>query len=319
MTLAAAMQSIERQFGKGSVMFLGDPSAIVPVEVVPTGALTLDIALGVGGCPRGRIVEVYGPESAGKTTLTLHILAEAQKMGLKVAFIDAEHALDPEYAKALGANPDEFVLSQPDYGEQALNIAHELVKSEEIGVVVVDSVAALTPKAELDGEMGAVTVGAQARMMSQAMRKLAADVNRTKTLLIFTNQLREKVGIVYGSPEVTPGGRALKFYASQRLDVRRQSAGSDLDHNLVKVKVVKNKVAPPYREAFFDIEFGRGISQSGCVVDLALQRGIITKSGMWFTVPGVPKPVQGRANTKLLLDSEPALLDSLYRQFVEAK
>jgi recombination protein RecA len=308
MTLAAAMQSIERQFGKGSVMFLGDPSAIVPVEVVPTGALTLDIALGVGGCPRGRIVEVYGPESAGKTTLTLHILAEAQKMGLKVAFIDAEHALDPEYAKALGANPDEFVLS----------IAHELVKSEEIGVVVVDSVAALTPKAELDGEMGAVTVGAQARMMSQAMRKLAADVNRTKTLLIFTNQLREKVGIVYGSPEVTPGGRALKFYASQRLDVRRQSAGSDLDHNLVKVKVVKNKVAPPYREAFFDIEFGKGISQSGCVADLALQRGLITKSGMWFTVPGVPKPVQGRANTKLLLDSEPALLDSLYRQLVEA-
>lgn len=318
MTLASAMQSIERQFGKGSVFLLGDESAFVPVEVVPTGALTLDIALGVGGCPRGRIVEIFGPESAGKTTLTLHICAEAQKMGLKVAFVDAEHALDPAYAKALGANPDEFVISQPDYGEQALNIAHELVKSGDVGVVVVDSVAALTPKAELDGEIGQQSVGLQSRMMSQAMRKMAADVNRTQTLLIFTNQIRERVGVLYGSPETQPGGRALKFYASQRLDVRRQSAGSDGDHNNVKVKVVKNKVAAPFREAFFDIEFGKGISQSGCVVDLAVERGLITKSGQWFTVPGVPKPVQGRANTKLLLDSEPALLDSLYRKLMEA-
>lgn len=318
MTLAKAMQDIERQFGKGSVFLLGDPSAIVPVEVIPTGALTLDLALGVGGCPRGRIVEVYGPESAGKTTLTLHICAEAQKMGIKVAFVDAEHALDPIYAKALGADPDEFVIAQPDYGEQALNIAHELIKSGEIGVCVVDSVAALTPKAELDGEIGQQSVGLQSRMMSQAMRKMAADVSRTKTLLIFTNQIREKVGVIYGSPETQPGGRALKFYASQRLDVRRQSAGSDENHNLVKVKVVKNKVAAPFREAFFDIEFGKGISQSGCVVDLAVERGLIEKSGMWFTVPGVPKAVQGRANTKLLLDSEPALLDSLYRKLMEA-
>lgn len=317
MTLASAMLSIERQFGKGSVFLLGDEAATVPVEVIPTGALTLDIALGVGGCPRGRIVEVFGPESAGKTTLTLHICAEAQKMGLKVAFVDAEHALDPAYAKALGANPDEFVISQPDYGEQALNIAHELVKSGDVGVVVVDSVAALTPKAELDGEIGQQSVGLQSRMMSQAMRKMAADVNRTKTLLVFTNQIREKVGVMYGSPETQPGGRALKFYASQRLDVRRQSAGSDGDHNYVKVTVKKNKVAAPFREAFFDIEFGKGISQSGCVVDLAVERGLIEKSGMWFTVPGVPKAVQGRANTKLLLDSEPALLDSLYRKLME--
>jgi recombination protein RecA len=318
MTLATAMQSIERQFGKGSVFLLGDPSAIVPVEVVPTGALTLDLALGVGGCPRGRIVEVYGPESAGKTTLTLHICAEAQKMGLKVAFVDAEHALDPIYAKAIGADPDQFVISQPDYGEQALNIAHELVKSGEIGVVVVDSVAALVPKAELDGEIGAVNVGGLARMMSQTMRKLAADVNRTQTLLLFTNQIREKIGVMFGSPETTPGGRALPYYASQRLDVRRQSAGSDENHNLVKVTVKKNKVAAPFREALFDIEFGKGISQSGCVVDLAVERGLIEKSGMWFTVPGVPKAVQGRANTKLLLDSEPALLDSLYRKVMDA-
>jgi recombination protein RecA len=317
MTLSKAMQDIERQFGKGSVFLLGDPSAIVPVEVVPTGALTLDLALGVGGCPRGRIVEVFGPESAGKTTLVLHLCAEAQKMGLKVAFVDAEHALDPIYAKAIGADPDQFIISQPDYGEQALNIAHELIKSGEVGVVAVDSVAALTPKAELDGEIGQASVGLQSRMMSQAMRKMAADVNRTKTLLIFTNQIREKVGVIYGSPETQPGGRALKFYASQRLDVRRQSAGSDENHNLVKVKVVKNKVAAPFREAFFDIEFGKGISQSGCVVDVALDRGLITKSGMWFTVPGVPKAVQGRANTKLLLDSEPALLDSLYRKLME--
>lgn len=318
MTLAKAMQDIEREFGKGSVLLLGDPAALVPVEVVPTGALTLDLALGVGGCPRGRIVEVFGPESAGKTTLTLHICAEAQKMGLKVAFVDAEHALDPAYARALGANPDEFVIAQPDYGEQALNIAHSLIKSGEIGVCVVDSVAALVPKAELDGEIGAVNVGGLARMMSQTMRKIAADVSRTNTLLIFTNQIREKIGVMFGSPETTPGGRALPYYASQRLDVRRQAAGSDENHNLVKVTVKKNKVGPPFREAFFDIEFGKGISQSGCVVDLAVERGLIEKSGMWFTIPGVPKAQQGRANTKLLLDSEPALLDSLYRKLMEA-
>lgn len=322
MSLADAMRDIERQFGKGSVLMLGDPSAIVPVEVIPTGALTLDIALGVRGMPRGRIVELYGPESSGKTTLTLHVLAEAQQMGLKVAFIDAEHALDPIYAKALGADPDSFILSQPDYGEQALNIAHTLVKSGDVGVVVVDSVAALTPKAELDGEMGQQTMGLQARMMSQAMRKLAADVNRTKTLMIFTNQIREKIGVMFGSPETTPGGRALRFYASQRLDIRRiETVGptGEQTHNRVKVTVKKNKVAPPFRIAEFDIEFGKGISQSGCVLDLALERGIITKSGPgWFTIPGVPKAVQGRPNAKMLLDSEPALLSSLYTKLMEA-
>jgi recombination protein RecA len=314
------MQDIERQFGKGSVFMLGDET-IVPVEVVPTGALTLDVALGVGGCPRGRIVEIFGPESSGKTTLTLHLVSQAQKMGLAAAFVDAEHSLDPIYAGAIGCDVDSLLVSQPDYGEQALEIADTLVKSGDVGVVVVDSVAALTPKAELDGEMGQQSVGAQARMMSQAMRKLAANVSRTKTLMVFTNQLREKVGVMYGSPEVTPGGRALKFYASQRLDVRRMSsegpAGAQT-HNRVKVKVVKNKVAAPFRVAEFDIEFGKGISQSGCVVDAALDRGLITKSGMWFTVPGVPKPVQGRANTKVLLESEPALLDSLYRKLMEA-
>jgi len=320
MSLAVAIQDIERQFGKGSVMLLGDPSATLPVEVIPSGAITLDLALGVGGLPRGRIVEVFGPESSGKTTLTLHILAEAQKMGLKVAFIDAEHALDPIYAKAIGANPDEFVFSQPDYGEQALNIASTLISSGELGVVAIDSVAALTPKAELDGEMGQQTIGLQARMMSQAMRKLAAKVNQTKTLLIFTNQIRERVGVTWGSPEIQPGGRALKFYSSVRLDIRRAStegpAGAPT-HTRAKVTVKKNKVAAPFRIAEFDIEFGRGISTAGCVVDLALQRGLIAKSGGWFTIPGVPDAIQGRERVKTHLNSKPALLDSLYRQLME--
>lgn len=307
MTLASAMLSIERQFGKGSVFLLGDPSATVPVEVIPTGALTLDLALGVGGCPRGRIVEVFGPESAGKTTLTLHICAEAQKMGVKVAFVDAEHALDPIYAKALGADPDEFVIAQPDYGEQALNIAHELIKSGEIGVCVVDSVAALTPKAELDGEIGQQSVGLQSRMMSQAMRKMAADVSRTKTLLVMTNQLREKVGVIYGSPEVTPGGRALKFYASQRLDVRRASTEGptgEQTHNRIRVKVVKNKVAPPFRVAEFDLEFGKGISSAGCLLDVGVEQGLIKKNSSWFATADGEKMGQGRESAKAAITAE---------------
>lgn len=322
MTLASTMTAIDRQFGKGSVMTLGDPSTTVAVEAIPTGAITLDIALGVGGCPRGRIVEIFGPESSGKSTLTLHILAEAQKLGHKVAFIDAEHALDPIYAKAIGANPDEFVISQPDYGEQALEIADMLIQSGELAVVAIDSVAALTPKAELDGEMGQASVGAMPRMMSQAMRKLTAKVHKTNTLLIFTNQIREKIGVMFGSPETTPGGRALRFYSSQRLDVRRietvGEAGAKT-HNRVKVKVVKNKVAAPFREAEFDIIFGQGISRAGCVFDLALQHKIITKSGTWFDFESYGYgTIQGRPKAVELLQRDSDVMSSLYTKVTEA-
>jgi recombination protein RecA len=318
--LDAALRKIESDFGKGSIMRLGDPAAFVPVEAIPTGALTLDLALGVGGLPRGRIVEVYGPESSGKTTLVLHVIANAQARGLEVAFIDAEHALDPIYAKAIGCDPDRFLLSQPSYGEQALEIADDLVKSGEVGVVVVDSVAALTPRAELDGAMGDQTVGLQARMMSQAMRKLAGNANRTRTLVIFTNQIREKIGVMFGSPETQPGGRALKFYASQRLDVRRTGSvgkAGEQSANTVKVTAKKNKVAPPFRVAEFDIEFGTGISTSGCLIDLGVDHGLVQKSGAHLSYGG-ERIGHGREAAKAYLDGEGrAKRDELDRELRE--
>jgi len=305
---ASALQStlaqIEQQYGKGAVMRMGDEGARVHVEVIPTGALTLDLALGIGGVPRGRIVEIFGPESSGKTTLVYHIIAEAQRRGGTCAFIDAEHAMDPIYAKTIGVNIDDLLVSQPDYGEQALEIADMLVRSGAIDVVAIDSVAALTPKAELEGEMGEQTVGLQARMMSQAMRKLAGTLNRTNTLCIFTNQLREKVGVMFGSPETQPGGRALKFYASQRLDIRRVETvkeGAEAIGNKVRVKVVKNKLAPPFRQAEFEIEFGRGISSMGCLIDVGLEVGVLKKSGAFFSY-GDKRLGQGRANVKTFLE-----------------
>src|ERR1700748_3437484 len=305
--LAGALSQIEREFGKGSVMRMGDPGAQVRCSVIPTGALSLDLALGIGGVPRGRIVEVFGPESSGKTTLIYHVLAEAQKLGGVCAFIDAEHAMDPLYAQRIGVNIDELLVSQPDYGEQALEIADMLVRSGAVDVVAVDSVAALAPRAGLEGQMGDQSVGLQARMMSQAMRKLAGNLNRTKTLCVFTNQIREKVGVLFGSPETQPGGRALKFYASQRLDVRRIETlkdGTEAVGNRVRVKVVKNKVAAPFRQAEFDIEFGKGISTSGCLIDYGIEHNIITKSGSFFSY-GEERLGQGRGNAKAFLDEHP--------------
>jgi recombination protein RecA len=313
-----AMAKIDRSFGKGSIMRLGDPGAIVPIAAIPSGSLALDLAMGIGGYPRGRIVEVYGPESSGKTTLMLHALASAQAMGLTCAFIDAEHALDPRYAEAVGVCTDELLLSQPDYGEQALQIADDLVETGEVGVVVIDSVAALTPKAELDGEMGDQTVGLQARMMGQAMRKLAGKAQKTQTLLLFTNQIREKVGVMFGSPETTPGGRALRFYASQRLDVRRTGtvgAKGEQTHNSTKVTLKKNKVAPPFREALFDIDFGRGISSEGEMVDAGVAHGFVAKAGAWFYFdPTLGKDgprAQGRDAAKALLLEDRTLYHEL--------
>lgn len=285
MSLDKAIKDIEQMFGRGSIIELGDPSALVPVDVIPTGAPSLDEALGVGGLPRGRIVEIYGPEGSGKTTLLLHIIANAQKLGGRAAFIDAEHALDPIYARNLGVDVDSLLLSQPMWGEQALSIAEHLIRSGEMSVVVIDSVAALTPKAELDGEMGQQTVGAQARMMGQFMRKVAGYTNTTQTLLVLTNQIREKVGVMFGSPETTPGGRALRFYASVRLDVRRiETVGAvgEKTHNRTKVTVKKNRMAAPFRIAEFDIRFGEGIDVAGCWLDSALARGEVTKKGGWF-------------------------------------
>jgi recombination protein RecA len=302
--LKGALSQIEKQFGKGTVMRMGDPGARVACDAIPTGALALDLALGIGGVPRGRVVEIFGPESSGKTTLVYHILAEAQKLGGVCAFVDAEHAMDPLYAQEIGVNIDELLVSQPDYGEQALEIVDMLIRSGAVDMIAVDSVAALTPRAELEGQMGDQTVGLQARMMSQAMRKLAGTLNRTQTLCVFTNQIREKVGVMFGSPETQPGGRALKFYSSVRLDIRRIETlkdGTEAVGNRVKVKVVKNKVAAPFKQAEFDIEFGKGISTSGCLIDYGIEHNIITKSGSFFSY-GEERLGQGRGNAKAFLD-----------------
>jgi len=297
--LDLAMQAIDRQFGKGSVMKLGDERAKVTLDVVSTGSISLDIALGVGGVPRGRIIEIFGPESSGKTTLALHIIAQAQKRGGLAAFVDAEHALDASYAKKLGVDIDNLIVSQPDTGEQALEITETLVRSGALDVVVIDSVAALVPKAEIEGEMGDAQMGLQARLMSQAMRKLAGTISKTNVCTIFINQIREKIGVMFGSPETTTGGRALKFYASVRLDVRRVASiknGDEVTGNRTKVKVVKNKVAPPFREAEFDMMYGAGISTEGDLADMAINLGLIEKSGTWFTLNG--ERMQGRENLK---------------------
>ena len=310
--LEAALGQIEKQFGKGSVMKLGEYKTM-NVEAIPTGALSLDVALGIGGIPKGRIIEVFGPESSGKTTLALHMIAEAQKLGGEAAFIDAEHALDPVYAKHLGVNIDDLIVSQPDTGEQALEIAEALVRSGAIDIIVVDSVAALTPKAEIDGDMGDAHVGLQARLMSQALRKLAGVLNKSNTVIIFINQLREKVGIMFGNPETTPGGRALKFYSSVRLDIRRTEnlkQDGEAIGSKVKVKVVKNKVAPPFREAEFDIVYGKGISKSGNILDLAVNLDIVEKSGAWFSYSGT-RIGQGRENAKRYLEENPEIMNEI--------
>ena len=310
--LETAMAQIERDYGKGSIMRLGENTHIV-VEAIPTGSLALDIALGIGGVPRGRIIEIYGPESSGKTTLALHIIAEAQKRGGEVAFIDAEHALDPTYARALGVDIDSMLISQPDTGEQGLEICEALVRSGALDVVVVDSVAALTPRAEIEGDMGDAHVGLLARLMSQALRKLAGSISKTNCIVIFINQLREKVGVVYGNPEVTTGGRALKFYASVRMEVRRVEAiknGSEVVGNRTRVKIVKNKVAPPFREAEFEIMYGEGISRLGELVDLAVKLDIVQKSGSWFSM-GDNRLGQGRDAVKKYLQENPEIADRI--------
>ena len=307
--LEAAMSQIEKQFGKGSVMKLGEFKAM-EIEAIPTGALSLDMALGIGGVPRGRIIEVFGPESSGKTTLALHIVAEAQKMGGEAAFIDAEHALDPVYAKKLGVDIDNLIVSQPDTGEQALEITESLVRSGALDVIVVDSVAALVPKAEIDGDMGDSHMGLQARLMSQALRKLAGAINKSKTVLIFINQLREKIGVMFGNPETTTGGRALKFYASVRLDIRKVEnikQDGEVKGNRVRVKVIKNKVAPPFREAEFDVVYGEGISKAGNILDMAVNMDIIEKSGSWFSYNG-DRIGQGRENVKKYLQDNNDIL-----------
>jgi len=310
--LDLAIQQIDRQFGKGSVMKLGDERAKVQIDVIPTGSISLDAALGIGGVPRGRIVEIFGPESSGKTTLALHIIAEAQKLGGVAAFIDAEHALDANYAKNLGVDVDNLIVSQPDTGEQALEITETLVRSGALDVVVIDSVAALVPKAEIEGEMGEAQMGLQARLMSQAMRKLAGAISRTNVCVVFINQIREKIGVLFGSPETTTGGRALKFYASVRLDVRRIASikdGENATGNRTKVKVVKNKVAPPFKEAEFDLMYGTGISSEGDLADLAINLKLIEKSGTWFTV-GEDR-IQGRENLKKYLVDNPEVRKNL--------
>jgi len=303
--LVAALGQIEKQFGKGSVMRLGDAAASYDVEAVSTGSLGLDIALGIGGLPRGRVVEIYGPESSGKTTLTLQVIAEVQRSGGTAAFVDAEHALDPSYAEKLGVNINDLLVSQPDTGEQALEITDMLVRSSAVDVVVVDSVAALTPKAEIEGEMGEMQVGLQARLMSQALRKLTGNIKRSNTIVIFINQIRMKIGVMFGSPETTTGGNALKFYASVRLDIRRIGAiknGEEVTGNMTRVKVVKNKVAPPFREAEFEIMYGQGISREGEIIELASAQGIIDKSGAWYSYKG-NRIGQGKDNVRVFLQN----------------
>ena len=311
--LDMAMHQIEKDFGKGSIMMLGEASAKMNIEVIPTGALSLDIALGVGGIPRGRVIEIYGPESSGKTTVALHMIAEAQKMGGYAAFIDAEHALDPEYARHLGVDIDDLLISQPDNGEQALEIAEQLIRSSAIDIIVIDSVAALTPKAEIEGDMGDNKVGLQARLMSQALRKLTSAISKTNTTCIFINQLREKIGVMFGNPETTTGGNALKFYASVRLDIRRATQlkdGEEVIGNQTRVKVVKNKVAPPFRKAEFDIMFGEGISRAGEIIDLGAELGIIKKSGSWYSYNDT-KLGQGRDASKQVIQDNPELAEEL--------
>ncbi len=305
--LEQVLGQIEKQYGKGAIMKLGEDSKDMTIEIIPTGCLALDVALGVGGVPRGRIIEIYGPESSGKTTVALHIIAETQKLGGIAAFIDAEHALDPTYAANLGVDLDNLYVSQPDTGEQALDITDSLVRSGAVDLIVIDSVAALTPKAEIEGDMGDSHVGLQARLMSQALRKLTAITNRSKTCVVFINQLREKVGVMFGNPETTPGGKALKFYSSVRLDIRKADALKDSDGligNKTKAKVVKNKLAPPFKTAEFDIIYGKGISQAGCLLDIGVEKGIIDKSGSWFAYQG-DKFAQGREKARDYIISNP--------------
>ena len=318
--LDLAISQIEKQFGKGAIMKMGKEGRITSIETIPTGALSLDLAIGIGGVPRGRIVEIYGPEAGGKTTLALHIVAEAQKLGGTAAFIDAEHALDPSYAGKLGVNIDSLLISQPDSGEQALEIAETLVRSGAVDIIAIDSVAALVPKAEIDGEMGDAQMGLQARLMSQALRKLTAVISKSKTCVIFINQLREKIGVMFGNPEVTPGGRALKFYSSLRLDIRRIQTikqGDTPIGNRVRVKVSKNKVAPPFKQTEFEIIYGKGISKEGDILDLAIARDIIDKSGAWFTYKN-NRIGQGRENVKTYLTQNPNVLKEVTQKIKDA-
>ena len=311
--LEAALSQVEKQYGKGSIMKLGDPNASMNIETIPTGSISLDIALGLGGIPKGRIVEVYGPESSGKTTVALHMIAEVQKRGGIAAFIDAEHALDPVYARNIGVDIDNLYISQPDFGEQALEITETMVRSGAVDIIIVDSVAALVPKAEIDGEMGDSHVGLQARLMSQGLRKLTAVISKSNCIVVFINQLREKVGVMFGNPETTTGGRALKFYSSIRLDVRRiesLKAGGEVIGNRTRIKVVKNKIAPPFKEAEFDIMFGEGISKVGDILDLAANIGVVNKSGAWYAYND-EKIGQGRENAKIYLKEHPEVLEEV--------
>jgi len=311
-----ALAQIERQFGKGSIMKLGEAAAKFEVPAIPTGSIAVDLALGIGGIPRGRVTEIYGPESSGKTTLTLHVLAEAQKLGGIAAFIDVEHALDPSYAKNLGVDTDNLYVAQPDTGEQGLEIVETLVRSNAVDVIIVDSVAAMVPRAEIEGEMGDAHVGLQARLMSQALRKLTAVISKSRTAVIFINQVREKIGVMFGNPETTPGGRALKFYSSVRIEIRRQDSlkqGGEIIGNRVKVKIVKNKLSPPFRSAEFDILFGKGISREGSLVDVGVETGVLTKSGTWFSY-GDTRMGQGRDNARTFLEEHPDVADQLERQ-----
>ncbi|HEY4682336.1 MAG TPA: recombinase RecA [Candidatus Acidoferrales bacterium] len=311
-----ALTQIEKQFGKGSIMRLGSKDILVPVSVIPTGSLALDAAMGVGGMPRGRVIEIFGPEASGKTTLALHVIAEAQKQGGMAAFIDAEHALDPKYSRALGVDVDNLLVSQPDYGEQALEITETLIRSGGVDVVVIDSVAALVPRAELEGDMGDAQMGLQARLMSQALRKLAGIVSKSKTCLVFINQMREKIGVMFGNPETTTGGRALKFYSTMRVDIRKIASikeGERFIGNRTRAKVVKNKVAAPFREAEFDILYGEGISREGDLLDVSVEKGIIEKSGSWFSFAG-ERIGQGRENARLFLKENPDIREKLETQ-----